>query len=292
MTARVDRRTFLKYSAAVGAGTSAATMFGLTDAAAAGTKAPEPPAGRTTSRGSTRRSRICRPRWRRDSATALSITREHLARIEALDWAGPRMNSIIEVNPDAEAIAAALDQERAAGHVRGPLHGIPIVVKDVIATADRMETTAGSLALVGSIVPRDAGVVTRLREAGAILLGKANLSEWNAFRGFPSRGGVERPGGDRTQSIRIELQHRRLELRFRGGRRGELRRRGGGTGDVRIDRDAILTLRRRGVQAHGRTDRSLGDDPRLVHPGCDRPDRTDRQRCGCVVERHGRRRSA
>ena len=75
------------------------------------------------------------------------------------------------------------------GHVRGPLHGIPIVLKDVIATADRMETTAGSFALVGAVVPRDAGVAARLREAGAILLGKANMSEWNAFRGWPTRGG-------------------------------------------------------------------------------------------------------
>jgi amidase len=188
MTARVDRRTFLKYSAALGAGSSAATMLGLTDAAAAGTEAPESPSADDfpwlDSTIADLQGAMAGGR-----ATALSITRDHLARIEGMDWAGPCVNSIIEVNPDAEAIAAALDQERAAGHVRGPLHGIPIVVKDVIATADRMETTAGSLALVGSIVPRDAGVATRLRVAGAILLGKANLSEWNAFRGFPSRGG-------------------------------------------------------------------------------------------------------
>ena len=121
--------------------------------------------------------------------SAADLTRDYLSRIEALDWNGPRVNSIIEVNPDAEAIAMALDRERAGGHVRGPLHGIPIVLKDCIATDDRMETTAGSLALVGSKVPRDAGVVTKLREGGAIILGKANMSEWNAFRGFPSRGG-------------------------------------------------------------------------------------------------------
>ncbi|HEY6567572.1 MAG TPA: amidase family protein, partial [Actinomycetota bacterium] len=121
--------------------------------------------------------------------TALELTRDYVGRIEALDWGGPRVNSIIEVNPDAEAIARTLDQERVEGHIRGPLHGIPIVLKDCIATDDGMETTAGSLALVGSKVPRDAGVVTKLREAGAIILGKANMSEWNAFRGFPSRGG-------------------------------------------------------------------------------------------------------
>jgi amidase len=122
-------------------------------------------------------------------ATAVDIVRDHLVRIEALDWAGPQVNSIIEVNPDAEAIAAELDQERRDGQVRGPLHGIPIVLKDAIATDDRMETTAGSLALVGSKVPRDAGVVARRREAGAIMLGKANMSEWNAFRGWPLHGG-------------------------------------------------------------------------------------------------------
>ena len=186
MTARLDRRTFLKYSAAVGAGTSAAGILGVTGPSAAA-KAPEPP---LVDDFAWLEATIADLQDAMESglATAVSITRDHLARIEAMDWAGPRVNSIIEVNPEAEAIAATLDRERAAGHVRGPLHGIPIVLKDVIATADRMQTTAGSLALVGSTVPRDAGVVSRLRDAGAILLGKANLSEWNAFRGFPSRG--------------------------------------------------------------------------------------------------------
>ena len=83
-----------------------------------------------------------------------------------------------EINPDARAIARALDAERAAGHVRGPLHGIPFLIKDNIATRDRMETTAGSWALLGSVAPRDAHVVARLRAAGALLLGKATMSEW------------------------------------------------------------------------------------------------------------------
>ena len=121
--------------------------------------------------------------------TALELTRDYLARIAAMDWDGPRVNSIIETNPDAESIARNLDRERAQGRVRGPLHGIPIVLKDCIATDDRMETTAGSLALVGSKVPRDAGIARTLRDAGAILLGKANMSEWNAFRGWPLHGG-------------------------------------------------------------------------------------------------------
>lgn len=121
--------------------------------------------------------------------TALALVRDHLERIEALDWAGPRLNSVIEVNPDAEAIAGELDRERASGRVRGPLHGIPILLKDAIATADRMQTTAGSLALLGSKAPRDAGVARTLREAGAVLLGKNNMSEWNAYRGWPLHGG-------------------------------------------------------------------------------------------------------
>jgi amidase len=121
--------------------------------------------------------------------SALSLTRNYIERIERLDWAGPRVNSILEINPDAEAIARALDRERREGRIRGPLHGIPIVLKDCIATADRMETTAGSLALVGAKAPRDAGVARMLRDAGAVLLGKANMSEWNAFRGWPLHGG-------------------------------------------------------------------------------------------------------
>ena len=135
MTARVDQRTFLKYSAAAGAGTSAATMLGLTEAAAAGTSASEPPSVDDFPWLDSTIADL-RAAMASGQATALSITRDHLARIEGMDWAGPRVNSIIEVNPDAEAIAAALDRERAAGHVRGPLHGIPIVLKDVIATAD------------------------------------------------------------------------------------------------------------------------------------------------------------
>lgn len=105
------------------------------------------------------------------------------------------INSVLEINPDFLEIAAQLDSERRAGHVRGPLHGIPFMVKDNIATKDRMETTAGSWALIGSVVPRDAHVVARLREAGALLLGKATLSEWadmrsnNYSEGYSARGG-------------------------------------------------------------------------------------------------------
>ncbi|MXZ37904.1 MAG: amidase [Holophagales bacterium] len=127
--------------------------------------------------------------------TSREITGLYLDRIEALDDQGPRLRSVIETNPDALEIAEELDRERAAGTVRGPLHGVPILLKDNIATADRTTTTAGSLALEGSIPPRDAFVTARLRQAGAVLLGKANLSEWANFRSQRSSSGWSARGG-------------------------------------------------------------------------------------------------
>lgn len=130
--------------------------------------------------------------------TARAAVEMYLARIAEIDQAGPRLNSVIEVNPDALAIADALDAERAVHGPRGPLHGIPILIKDNIDTHDRMQTTAGSLALAGSIPAQDATVAARLRAAGAVILGKTNLSEWANFRssrstsGWSSRGGLTR----------------------------------------------------------------------------------------------------
>ncbi len=119
----------------------------------------------------------------------------YTARMAAIDAAGPSLHAVIAVNPDAPAIADALDAERRAGRVRGPLHGIPVLIKDNIDTADRMPTTAGSLALAGSIASRDAFVTTRLREAGAVILGKTNLSEWANFRSTKSTSGWSGRGG-------------------------------------------------------------------------------------------------
>ncbi|EMD94716.1 hypothetical protein COCHEDRAFT_1167811 [Bipolaris maydis C5] len=143
--------------------------------------------------------------------TSVDLLRCYLDRVHQVD---KYINSIMELNPDAEKIAIALDAERAAGHVRGPLHGIPYIVKDNIATKDRMETTAGSWMLIGSVVPRDAHVVAKLREAGALLMGKATMSEWadmrsnNYSEGYSARGGQARspynltvnPGGSSTGS--------------------------------------------------------------------------------------------
>ena len=121
--------------------------------------------------------------------TARSLVEKYLARIEALDRRGPALRQVLEINPDALAIAARLDQERNAGKVRGPMHGIPVLLKDNIGTADRMTTTAGSLALEGSIPREDAFVARKLRDAGAVLLGKTNLSEWANFRSTRSVSG-------------------------------------------------------------------------------------------------------
>jgi amidase len=117
------------------------------------------------------------------------LTQAYLRRIRRIDLSGIQLNSVIEVNPDALEIAADLDAERRRGKVRGPLHGIPILVKDNFATRDKMETTAGSLALVGAEVPRDAFVIRQLRRAGAVILGKTNLSEWANFRSTQSSSG-------------------------------------------------------------------------------------------------------
>lgn len=128
-------------------------------------------------------------------SSSLALARAYSARIAALDAAGPKLASVLELNPEAEALAAQLDAERAAGHLRGPLHGLPVLVKDNIASADRMATTAGSPALLGIRPPQDAAVVARLRAAGALLLGKSNLSEWANFRGKNSISGWSTRGG-------------------------------------------------------------------------------------------------
>src|SRR5271166_5606509 len=130
--------------------------------------------------------------------TARSLVEKYTARIDDVDKRGPAVNAIIELNPDALSIADALDQERKAKGPRGPLHGIPVLIKDNIDTADRMMTTAGSLALVGSKPPKDSFVAQKLRAAGAVILGKTNLSEWANIRsshstsGWSGRGGLTR----------------------------------------------------------------------------------------------------
>src|SRR5881409_1623220 len=121
--------------------------------------------------------------------TARGVAQAYLDRIAALDRQGPTLRAVLETNPDALATADALDAERRRGKVRGPLHGIPVIIKDNIDTHDKMQTTAGSLALEGNFAVRDAAIVERLRTAGAVILAKANLSEWANFRSSRSSSG-------------------------------------------------------------------------------------------------------
>src|ERR1700728_1283713 len=127
--------------------------------------------------------------------TSERLVQLYLARIQAVDRSGPRLGSLIAINPDAASIAGQLDQERKNGHVRGPLHGIPILLKDNIESSDHTSTTAGSLALADWRAPQDAFVAARLRAAGAIILGKTNLSEWANFRSTHSTSGWSGRGG-------------------------------------------------------------------------------------------------
>eukprot|EP01137_Pigoraptor_chileana_P021047 Opistho-2@84260 len=127
--------------------------------------------------------------------SAKSLTKMYLKRIAAIDQGGLKLNAVIEINPEALTIAAKMDEERKAGKTRGLLHGIPVLIKDNINTADQMQTTAGALALAGNKASEDAFIIKKLREAGAVILGKTNLSEWANFRstrscsGWSSRGG-------------------------------------------------------------------------------------------------------
>ncbi len=127
--------------------------------------------------------------------SSAQLTQYYIDRILALDQNGPGVNAVIELNPDAIAIAKSLDQERVHGKVRGPMHGIPVLLKDNIDTGDRMQTTAGSFALFGHPAPRDSTVAANLRAAGAVILGKTNLSEWANFRSFESISGWSGRGG-------------------------------------------------------------------------------------------------
>ena len=150
--------------------------------------------------------------------TAKSLVGKYRQRIEALDQKGPKLRAVLELNPEADAIATQLDAERAAGKLRGPLHGLPILVKDNVETGDKMTTTAGSLVLEDSRADKDAFVVARLRAAGAIILGKANLSEWANFRGTASSSGWSARGGQCRNPVCARSLAIRLEQRLGGSR--------------------------------------------------------------------------
>ncbi len=180
----LSRRTFVGASTAMALGATLPRLAGgRTDGASAAAAIEERTIAELTAG------------MQRGDLTSHSITQQYLERIAALDRQGPTLRHVIETNPDALAIADALDAERKAGRTRGPMHGIPVLVKDNIDTADRMTTTAGSLALEGSRPSRDAHIVERLRAAGAVILGKTNLSEWANFRSTHSSSGWSGRGG-------------------------------------------------------------------------------------------------
>lgn len=141
---------------------------------------------------------------KRGDMTSHDICARYLERIEEIDRRGPALRSVIEINPDAFAIARQLDQEYRAKGPRGPLHGIPVLLKDNIDTADRMQTTAGSLALLGQPTPTDSWVASRLRAAGAVILGKTNLSEWANFRSTHSTSGWSGRGGQTNNPYALD----------------------------------------------------------------------------------------
>ena len=185
----LNRRRFLRAGMLGGAAAAAAPMVGQGPPGAAGA-IPIPPFELDEVSIATLQAGMKSGKF-----TARSIGEKYLARIDAIDKHGPALNTVIELNPDALAMADALDRERQARGPRGPLHGIPVLIKDNIATHDRMQTTAGSLALMGSVPPKDAFVAKRLRDAGAVILGKTNLSEWANIRSSHSSSGWSGRGG-------------------------------------------------------------------------------------------------
>jgi amidase len=188
----LDRRTFLGHAAVLGAAAAGGVKRSGAAPRSGAAAAPPPPAPFELEEvtAAQLQAGMASGRW-----TSRRIVEQYLERIAALDRAGPSLHAIIETNPDAVSLAEALDRERSAGRTRGPLHGVPVLLKDNIDTADRMTTTAGSLALEGSVPPRDSHVAERLRAAGAVLLAKANLSEWANIRSSHSSSGWSARGG-------------------------------------------------------------------------------------------------
>jgi len=200
----IDRRRFVSASMAAGAGALFAPDVMAADEASSALSGATMNVNTSDSHDALRTPAFAfaeltvselQARMTKNSLTSRALTDAYLAHIAAIDASGPTLRSVIEVNPDARVIASRLDAERKAGKVRGPLHGIPVLIKDNIDSADKMQTTAGSLALAGTPALRDAHIVQRLRDAGAVILGKTNLSEWANFRSTHSTSGWSGRGG-------------------------------------------------------------------------------------------------
>jgi amidase len=192
-----SRRDFLRLSAAAGAGASLASSPGAASAA---------PSQNDEGRGTFEEATIAQLQTAMANrrTDAVELTNFYLDRIQKIDERGPHLNSVIELNPDALAMAQAADANRRRGRLMGPLHGIPVLLKDNIDTGDKMQTSAGSFALVGQPAVRDSTVAAKLRAGGAVILGKANLSEWANFRGFDSSSGWSGRGGQCNNPYAID----------------------------------------------------------------------------------------
>jgi amidase len=211
----MNRRKFLRNGAGTGLSLSALTLesflspargkVGVPDGAAAGGTAGVAAAGTAAHDFPLLEVTIDELQQKLNSGelSAVAITKLYLKRIAEIDKKGPALNAVIELNPDALAIASAMDAERKAGKVRGPMHGIPVLIKDNINCGDRMMTTAGALALEGHKAGKDAFIIRQLRASGAVLLGKTNLSEWANFRSTRSTSGWSSRGGQTKNPYRL-----------------------------------------------------------------------------------------
>ena len=192
-----NRRDFLRLSAAAGAGASLAGSPRATSAAVGG-------AGQSSTAFNEATITQLQAAMASGQIDAVQLTTFYLNRIQAIDERGPHLNSVIELNPDALSMAQAADASRRRGRILGPLHGIPVLLKDNIDTGDKMQTSAGSFALVGQPAVRDSTVAAKLRAGGAVILGKANLSEWANFRSFSSSSGWSGRGGQCNNPYAID----------------------------------------------------------------------------------------
>src|SRR3989442_1486580 len=201
----ISRRDLLRLGAAAAASTTLVGVAGSTTAAAAEPSSTEAQ-GRFAAPTTFNEATVAEltAAMANGTTSALELTNFYLTRIANIDQKGPALNSVIELNPDALAMAQSADALRRRGQVLGPLHGIPILLKDNIDTGDRMQTSAGSFALVGTPAVKDSTVAAKLRTAGAVILGKTNLSEWANFRSFHSSSGWCGRGGQCNNPYAID----------------------------------------------------------------------------------------
>ena len=220
--------------------------------------------------------------------TAEALVAAYRARIEQIDWSGPTLRSVICLSPTADEDARALDAERRAGRVRGPLHGVPLLIKDNIETDDGTPTTAGSLALIDNVTLRDAPVVRRLKDAGAVMLGKTNLSEWANFRSAHSISGWSAIGGLVKNPYALDRSASGSSSGTGAAIAASLAAAGGRHRDRRLGDGAVLVRRPCRTEADGGAGVAQPGDPDLAQPGHARSDGAQRRGRRDPADRHGR----